>query len=323
MPTKRGPIRLDLKRVDIAGGEASGLPWSLLDAIEADGGLWAAGDWYTDPSDIVAQAKAAGAVALRLDCRDLAFLDELPDVRYLHVRTDGRPPLEPIASLRGLRALILEVGSLRGTLDLAGVSRAPVAEDQPRRQGRRGDAADDGRRAPAPRMAVRDRVTGEARRRDHGAVPGPPARSGSTTPTASAGSDRWRRRQAGLRNLDVDVVGLRTLDGIEGVPGLEALGVWSSPIVDIGPIRALRELRGLRLWTPRLTSIEPLRGLPRLRFLDVIVDGEPDRSILDSLPALAAIQRRRELDAPLPWADLRTLDQADPLRREWDRLRRA
>ncbi len=91
----------------------------MLDAIEADGGLWAAGDWYTDPPDIVAQAKAAGAVALRLDCRDLAFLDELPDVRYLHVRTDGRPPLEPVASLRGLRALILEVGSLRGTLDLA------------------------------------------------------------------------------------------------------------------------------------------------------------------------------------------------------------
>ena len=79
-------------------------------------------------------------------------------------------------------------------------------------------------------------------------------------------TDRLRRlgslgeHAPALRTLGVDVVGLRSLDGIERVPALESLGVWSSPIVDIDPIRALRGLRALRLRTPRLTTIEAIRG---------------------------------------------------------------
>ena len=319
MPSRRGPYRLDLRRVDLAE-ERGGLPWSLLDAIEAEGGLWFGGDWYTDPADIVAQATASGAVALRLDCRDLAFLEELPSIRYLHLRTEGRPPLEPIASLRGLRALILEVGSLRGKIDLASF---------PDLRWLRINLGGKGGQAMLPTMAaghpsVEWLAVAESRSSAVAdvAAPFPGLRS-----FAIRNADRIRRLGAlaeaapALRMLDVEVVGLRSLEGLEGVPGLEALSVWSSPVRDIGPIGTLQSLGGLLLWTPALPSIEPLRGLPHLRFLDVIVDGEPDRSVLDSLPSLAAIARRPGITTPLPWPDLGALDPADPLRREWARLR--
>ncbi len=319
MPSRRGPYRLDLRRIDLAD-DTGGLPWSLLDAIKADGGMWFGGDWYTDPEELVAQAHVAGALALRLDCRDLAFLDRLPDLRYLHLRTEGRPPLEPIASLRQLRALIIEVGSLNGTLDLASF---------PGLRWLRINLGGKGGQAMLPTMAAGHPglewlAVSESRSAavDDVIAPFPSLRAFTIR-----NADRIRRlgriddAGPGLRMLDVEVVGLRSLEGLEGAPGIEALSVWSSPVRDIAPVRALRSLRGARLWTPGLVSIEPLRGLPDLRFLDLVVDGEPDRAVLDSLPSLVAVDRGRQSAAPLPWPELRALESTHPLREEWARLR--
>jgi hypothetical protein len=317
---RMGPIRRDLQRVDVSGGDTAGLPWSLLDAVEAAGGLWFAGDWYTDPADIVAQARAAGAVALRLDCRDLTFLDELPHVRYLHLRTDGRPPLEPVAALRGLQALILEVGALRGTLDLAAF---PALRWLRIKLGGKGGAA------MLPTMAAghpglawlavsetKAKVVADIAR------PFPSLRSMSIHLADHIRSIGDLSDAApGLARLDVDVVGLKSLVGIDGAPALESLSLSSSPINNAGPLRDLRELRHLRLYAPRLESIEPLRGLPSLRFLELLLAGEPDRDVLDSLPSLAAIGRGKGFEAIVPWPDVYKLDRTDPLRIEWARLR--
>src|SRR3954447_2060512 len=112
-------LRRELERVDFGTDARPGLPPSLVDAIEADGGLWYAGDHYIDAASVVARAREVKAVALRLDFRDLSLLEELPNVRYLHLRSAGRPPLGPVAGLTKLRALILGVSALRGELDLA------------------------------------------------------------------------------------------------------------------------------------------------------------------------------------------------------------
>jgi len=320
MPPRRGPYRRDVKRVDLST-DTGGLPWSLVDAIEEDGGLWFAGDWYTDPADIVAQSTAAGALALRLDCRDLGFLAEMPDVRYLHIRTDGRPPLEPIASLRGLRALVLEVGSLRGTLDLSTFPELRWLKLG--LGGKGGEAMGPAMAAGHPR--VEWLAVAEARTQIAAEVMAP---FPSLRAFAIRDTDRLRRlgslgeHAPALRTLGVDVVGLRSLDGIERVPALESLGVWSSPIVDIDPIRALRGLRALRLWTPRLTTIEAIRGLPDLRFLDLVIEGAPDRSVLDSLPSLAAVGHRTDAATSLPWPNLQALESADPRRGDWAGIRR-
>ena len=317
---RRYSIRRDLERADIRGGDTGGLPVSLLDAIEADGGLWIAGDWYTAPEDIVEQALAARAVALRLDARDLSFLERLPDVRYLHLRSDGRPPLEPVAALKGLRALILEVGALRGTLDLKAF---------PELRWLRIGLGGKGGAAMLPAMAaghpalewlavVETKIKAVAE--VAGPFPGLRAMRvhladhiRAIGPLADAAP--------GLSVLDIDVVGLRSLHGVERAQGLECLSISSSPITSVEPARALRRLKVLKLYTPRVESIEPLRGLPALRFLELLVAGEPDRGVLDSLPRLAAIGRGRRFEAPAPWPNLYDLDRLDSLRMEWSRLR--
>jgi hypothetical protein len=86
--------------------------------MESDGGLWQASDAYTSADEVVETAQRVGTVALCLDFRDLRLLERLPGIRYLHLRSDGRPELGPIAALTGLRALILETSALRGDLDL-------------------------------------------------------------------------------------------------------------------------------------------------------------------------------------------------------------
>jgi len=80
------------ERVDLSA-EPAHLPPSLAAAIEADGGLWYASDFDADAASVVAGAREVKAVALRLAFRDLSLLEELPEVRSLHLRSDGRPRL--------------------------------------------------------------------------------------------------------------------------------------------------------------------------------------------------------------------------------------
>src|SRR5256885_16357099 len=105
--------RRELERVDLSA-EPTSLPPSLVEAIEADGGLWYAGDYYTDAASVVGRAREVNALALRLDFRDLSLLEKLPKVRYLHLRSDGRPPLEPLAGVKKLLQLILGASARRG-----------------------------------------------------------------------------------------------------------------------------------------------------------------------------------------------------------------
>src|SRR6058998_2069591 len=65
-------LRRELERVDFGTDARPGLPPSLVDAIEADGGLWYAADRYTDAASVVARAREVNALALRLDFRDLS-----------------------------------------------------------------------------------------------------------------------------------------------------------------------------------------------------------------------------------------------------------
>ena len=71
--------RRELERVDFGTDARPGLPPSLVDAIEADGGLWYASDSYTDAGAVVARAREVNALALRLDFR-------LPHVSLTEVR---------------------------------------------------------------------------------------------------------------------------------------------------------------------------------------------------------------------------------------------
>src|SRR3954453_17231841 len=67
--------RRELERVDFAKERGPGLPPTLVDAIESEGGLWYAGDYYTDAASVIAGAREVEAVALRLDFRDLSLLE--------------------------------------------------------------------------------------------------------------------------------------------------------------------------------------------------------------------------------------------------------
>jgi hypothetical protein len=319
---RRSTIRRELTRVDVAGGDTGGLPLPLLEAIEAEGGLWWASDYYTKPADVVARARDVGAVALRLDMRDLSLLEQLPAVRYLHLRSDGgRPPLAPIASLRHLRALILEVKALTGTVDLAA---------HPDLRWLRISLGGKGGAAMLPAMATGHQTlewlaVAETRARTVAevAAPFPGLR---TLRVVNADHIRALGPLADaaprLRRLEVSVVGLRTIAGIEGAPELETLALESSPLTDLEPLRALRRLRYVRLFAPRAESIESLRGHPAIRMLELILAGEPDRSVLDSMPGLVAIGRGRRFEAPAPWPDVYKLQHDDPLWQEWSRMRR-
>ena len=93
----QGHPKLQLTRVDLTR-DTAGLPPSLTAAMEVDGGLWSAGDAYTTAEDVVETAQRVGALALRLDFRDLTLLKALPGIRYLHLRSDGRPRLDAVAA---------------------------------------------------------------------------------------------------------------------------------------------------------------------------------------------------------------------------------
>lgn len=314
-------LRKDLERVDPVT-DSGGLPGSLLDAIEADGGLWSASDAYTDAERVVERAREVGAVALRLDFRDLSLLQHMPATRYLHLRSDGMPRLDPVSTLSGLRALIVETSALRGEWDP--FSFPDLRWLRLSLGGKGGKAVQESLERGHPRLEhlslteVPSRMLGEL----IGAFP-------RLRHARVHFADRLRTLgplgsvAATLRGLDLDITAIRSLEGIEVLQGLRALRVHGGRVTDLGPLRALTGLRFAHLDTGvGIASLEPLRDHPSLRILAISLIQDGDLAPLTTMPQLAAVGRGPRLVGEPPLPDLWALAREDPLRREWHRAMR-
>jgi hypothetical protein len=306
------------ERVDLSA-EPAHLPPSLAAAIEADGGLWYASDFDADAASVVAVAREVKAVALRLAFRDLSLLEELPEVRYLHLRSDGRPRLEPVAALTKLRALILSVSALRGELDVRGFPqlrwlRASLG-------GKGGKALQDSLAhghaclehlsfTEVPARTLSELVGGFPRLRhlrvhfaDHLRTPG------DLAPVAET-----------LRGLDLDITGIRSLDGIDVLQRLETFRLYGGKVTDVEPLARLPQLRYAELESgPGIASLEPLRGHPKLRMLALGLIQDGDLSPLETLPELVAVGRGTRLVGEPVWPDFAELPRDHPFRVEFRR----
>ena len=311
--------RRELERVDLAKKPANSLPPSLVDAIEADGGLWYAGDYYTDAASVVARAREVNARALRLDFRDLSLLAELPKVRYLQLRSDGRPGLEPVAGLTSLRALILSVSALRGELDVRGFPqlrwlRASLG-------GRGGKAFQDSLAGGHPRLEhlVLSRVP--ARALDELAGSFPRLRYLRVYSSEHLRTLGDLRPLAGtLRGLELFLTDIRSLDGIEVLRKLEAFLMYGGKVTDLRSLAALRSLRYAELESgPGVTSLAPLRDHPKLRMLALSLIQDGDLSPLATMPGLVAVGRGPRLVGEPPFPDLVALPRNHPFRTEFRR----
>jgi hypothetical protein len=309
-----------LKRVDLIR-DTTGLPPSLTAAMDAEGGLWSAGDAYTTADEVIETARRVGAVALRLDFRDLTLLEALPGIRYLHLRSDGRPRLDAVAALTELRALIIQTSGMRGDLDPLGF--ADLQWLRLGLGGKGGAAMLPSIERGHPRLqwlALR-----EVRAR---AVTDLCAAFPELRVLRIAYAD-YLRTLGGLAavtpqlvKLTLELTQIRSLDGLAGLRRLETLALFGGRIRDLAPLRELDRLRYARIELPDVESIEPLRGHPSLRMVSLTMANEPDLSVLASIPGLAAIRRGKGFEQPVPWPDLNDLTDHDPLRVEWSRAMR-
>lgn len=297
--------RLELKRVELAS-DTSGLPPSLIDAMEADGGLWQAGDAYTSADEVIATARRVGTRALRLDFRDLTLLEQLPDIRYLHLRSDGRPVLDPVGELRGLRALIIDTGAQRGDLDpltlpdlrwlkmgLGGKGGAQMLTALRRGHPRLEWLALSETRARTAAELCQGLPSLRSLRiylADYLHELGPLA---DFTPQ--------------LEKLSLYLTAIRSVAGLERLSRLHTLSVVGGRLGDVTPIARSHGLRYLQLEMPRLESIEPLRAHPSLRMALIRLEPTADVSVIDSIPDLIRVAQ---------------LEKDDPLRAEWLRAMR-
>jgi hypothetical protein len=308
----------DLTRVD-ADGDTAGLPPSLVDAIEAAGGLWWAGDAYTTREQVVSTARRMGVTALRLDFRDLSLLEELPDVRYLHVRSDGRPRLDPVRSLGGLRALIIETSALTGQLDPLGF--AELRWLRVGLGGKGGEAILPSIQRGHPHLEWLALRETRARRAADLCAGFPRLR---VLHISYADSLRELGRLADV-TPDLEKISLfmtaalSSLSGLEGLARLQTVAFAGGRVTDLDALHRLPALRHARLELPRVESIEGLRGHPSLRMVLLNVDPAADLSVLDSIPNLVAVGRGPRLDRELRWPDVLTLARDHPLRLEWSR----
>ena len=289
-----------------------GWPGSLIRAIEDDGGgVWRTGDYYVEPDRIIERVRDVGTRGLRLDARDLSFLVRLPELRFLWLATDGRPVLDPIASLANLEALLIHAGGMRGALDpfalvrlrwlrvsLGGTVGRTIA-----------DRLGAGHRnlewlsvTEVPHRSIAEIVAGFPSLRharihfaDH--LRGP----GDLAPVAAT-----------LRGLEADITGLRSLDGLEALGELEVLSLAPIPEGSLETVAEMPSVRYANLLR-RDMSIEPLRGHPGIRMI-WLTDVTPDAlAVLETMPQLIAVGGTAP-GTSMPWADLRTHEEA---RAEW------
>lgn len=301
-----------------------GLRSSLLEAMEAAGGLWQAADHYATPSAIVEAVRANDVRALRLDARDVSFLADL-DLEFLHLRSDGRPPLDPIRHLKGLRALIIEVGALRGEIDLAA---------HPRLEWLKLKLSGKGGAANVPRVlaghpGLQHLQLGEVPFEDLSALAAafPNLRSFGVW-----GADRMRclgdlGSWTELVCLGATFAGFRSLDGIEILDGLEYAGFEFNQFSSTEPLAALTSLRYLSV-IGSVPPLKPLEGHTEIRIAQLSMPADEDLSVLRTWPALVALGGKRWIGAagesPVPGVPfLADLENCHPLCEELWRANQA
>jgi hypothetical protein len=293
-----------------------GLPPSMLEAIADVGGLWAAGDYYASAGTIVESARAHGVRALQLDARDLTLLDQLPQLEFLHLRSDGRADITPVRALGHLRGLVIDHDAgLRGTIDL---SAHPHLLWLKLKLSGKGGAANvpkvlaghpgilDLRIGEAPMTDLTDlarafpnlrclRIFGANRMRAVGEI-GP-----------------WA---ASLERLSTVWAPLRTLDELERLHRLSFLGVTFGRMRDLEPLVGMTGMRYLSL-LGTVPSLRPLVGHPGIRMARLSMPADEDLGPLATWPALVALIGQRWI-APGPGVPfLETHTQDHPLVAEW------
>lgn len=299
--------------------DAGGLPPSMLDAIADVGGLWYAGDYYASTQAILATARDAGVRALRVDARDLSWLGGLPELELLHVRTDGRAPLDPIRSLGSLRGLTVEVGAVRGTIDLR--AHPDLRWFKIELSGKGGAAVLPGVLAGHP--GIEHVRLAEVPFRDLTEVA---AAFPSVRFLALHGAERlkklgdltpWSRTLRGLGFTFA--LRLRALDGIERLEGLDYVGVTYGTLHRVDEIAGLNSPRYLAL-AATCPSLTPFTGHRALRMARVAMPADENLEPLRSLPSLVALGGAHWIGRPVDGLpSLQDLPAGDSLRLEWQR----
>lgn len=93
------------------------LPEALVVEAEANGGFWFGGSSYHTEQQIIEGAHEHDVRSLRLVFRDVTFLTEVPNLQHLWLQSDSWVNVASFPALPGLRALLLDVKSLRGEFD--------------------------------------------------------------------------------------------------------------------------------------------------------------------------------------------------------------
>ncbi len=310
IPMSRGVERTD---------DSAGLPASLLDAISAAGGLWSAGDYYAPAELIVRTAQDNGVRALRIDARDLSWITALPDLEFLHVRTDGRPSLDPIQHLLRLRGLTIETGALRGMLDLA--AHPDLEWLKLKLSGKGGAANLPGVMAGHP--MIRHLQLSEVPFTE---LSGVAAAFPSVRFLGLFGADRlarlgdlgpWRDTLAGFSATFA--MRLRSLEGLDRLDRIESVGLEFGTIDGLGPLAGRESLRYLQV-TAAYPTLGPLTGHRGIRMATLAMPADGDLAPLRTWPSLAAMGGSQWIGHPIEGLPmLEELARDDDLRVEWRR----
>lgn len=288
---------------DLSAGVArtdqhGGLPPSMLEAIAGVGGLWAASDHHASPATIVASAQASDVRALQLDGRDLAFIEQLPQLEFLHLRSDGRPDVSPVGALGGLRGLVIDHDAgLRGTIDLRAHPRLEWLKLKLSGKGGVSNVPN----VLAGHAGVRDLRLVEAPFADLAdlAVAFPSVRClrifGANRMRAVGDIGPWSRS---LESMSTVWAPFRTLDGLERLRRLSFLGVTFGRMRTLEPLAASASLRYLSL-LGTVPSLRELAGHPGIRIARLALPDDEDLEPISTWPSLVGLIGERWI-APGP-----------------------
>ena len=92
-----------------------------------------------------------------------------------------------------------------------------------------------------------------------------------------------------IANLNLEVVNLVDITGVETLINLETLGLGNNKIVDISAIKDLTKLERLFLWNNKITDISAVSGLTKMESLDLGQNQIIDISSISGLTDLSRI----------------------------------